>query len=102
MLGPVAFKILEEPITYTGSELRPHWGLERTGVYGSLVTAFIGPCRVPTGHLVDMEDRLASDHIESASMLHVLAELYGTTLEAGVLYQRLFISWAEQLLNEAG
>jgi hypothetical protein len=100
MLGPVQFRILDETITYTGTELRPHWGLEQTGVYGSLLTAFVGPCRVPTGHLVDMEDRLASDHIESKAMLHVLGEFYGTSLEAGVLYQRLFMNWAQTLLNE--
>ena len=104
--GPVQFRILEEtigkPLPYTGPELRPHWGLERTGVYGSLLTAFVGPCEVATGDLVDMEDRLASDHIRAASMLHVLAEFYGTTLEAGVLYQRLFMAWAERLLREEG
>jgi hypothetical protein len=106
MMGPVQFRILEatgsKPLTYTGLELRPHWGLEQTKVYGSLLTAFIGPCEVPTGHLVDMEDRLASDMIRSASMLHVIGEFFGTTLEAGVLYQRLLMVWAERLLKEAG
>ncbi len=106
MTGPVQFRILEktaiEPLTYTGKELSPHWGLEKTGVYGSLLTAFIGPCEVPTAHLVDLEDRLANDMIRAGSMLHVLGELFGTTLEAGVLYQRLFIVWAERLLRESG
>jgi hypothetical protein len=106
MLSPVQFRILEEtaarPLPYTGRELRPHWGLERTGVYGSLLTAFIGPCEVKTDALVDMEDRLASDFIRAESMLHVIGEFFGTTLEAGVLYQRLLISWAERLLREAG
>ena len=106
MLGPVSFRILEQtlekPLTYTGCELRPHWGLEQTKVYGSLLTAFVGPCDVPTGHLVDMEDRLASDRIGAASMLHILGEFYGTSLEAGVLYQRLMMVWVERLLNEAG
>ena len=106
MTGPVQFRILEktakEPLTYTGKELRPHWGLEKTGVYGSLLTAFIGPCEVPTDHLVDMEDRLAHDMIRAGSMLHVLGEFFGTTLESGVLYQRLMMVWAERLLREAG
>lgn len=106
MLGPVSFRILEQtlekPLTYTGRELRPHWGLEQTGVYGSLLTAFVGPCDVPTGHLVDMEDRLAADRIGAASMLHVLGEFYGTSLEAGVLYQRLLMVWVERLLNDSG
>jgi hypothetical protein len=106
MLSPVQFRILEEtaarPLTYTGRELRPHWGLERTGIYGSLLTAFIGPCEVKTDALVDMEDRLASDFIRAESMLHVIGEFFGTSLEAGVLYQRLLMSWAERLLREAG
>lgn len=102
MTGPVSFRVLEENIVYTGRELRPHWGLEQTKVYGSLLTAFIGPCRVPTEHLVDMEDRLANDHIGAASMLHVIGEFFGTSLESGVLYQRLFMAWAERLLREAG
>lgn len=106
MTGPVQFRVLEktgsEAITYTGRELRPHWGLERTGVYGSLITCFIGPCQVPTMHLVDMEDRLANDTIGAASMLHFIGEFFGSSLEAGVLYQRLFIVWAERLLREAG
>lgn len=106
MTGPVQFRILEEtarmPLTYTGRELRPHWGLERTKVYGSLIAAFVGPCDVPTEHLVDMEDRLAADRINSKSMLHLIGEFFGTSLEAGVLYQRLLMVWAERLLNEAG
>ncbi|MBI3555104.1 MAG: DUF366 family protein, partial [Deltaproteobacteria bacterium] len=106
MTGPVQFRVLEktasDPITYTGKELRPHWGLEKTGVYGSLLTAFVGSCEVPTAHLVDLEDRLACDMIRAGSMLHILGEFFGTTLEAGVLYQRLLIVWAERLLREAG
>lgn len=106
MTGPVQFCVLEEtairPLTYTGRELRPHWGLEQTKVYGSLVTAFIGPCEVPTEHLVDMEDRLAVDMIRAGSMLHFIGELFGSSLESGVLYQRLFMVWAERLLKEAG
>lgn len=106
MTGPVQFRVLEDtltkPLTYTGRELRPHWGLERTGVYGSLITAFVGPCEVPTEHLVDMEDRLANDLIRSTSMLHFIGEFFGTGLEAGVLYQRLLVVWAERLLREAG
>lgn len=106
MTGPVEFRILEDtltrPLTYDGRELRPHWGLERTKVYGSLVTAFFGPCDVPTEHLVDMEDRLALDRIKSASMFHMIGEFFGTTLEAGVLYQRLMMVWAERVLREGG
>lgn len=106
MIWPLRFAVLEktlgEPLKYTGRELRPHWGLEQTKIYGSLLTAFIGPCEVPTGDLVDMEDRLAGDMIRSASMLHVIGEFFDASLEAGVLYQRLFMVWAERLLRQEG
>lgn len=102
MTGAVQLKILDKTIPYTGVELRPHWGLETTGIYGSLLTAFAGPCEVPTAHLVDWEDRLASDHIRAGSMLHVIGEFFGTSLEAGVLYQRLAMVWAERLLRVEG
>ena len=102
MLIQPAVKILDQEITYTGSELRPHWTLEATGVYGSQLVAFMGPCKVPTSNLVDLEDQLNRDFIEAKSMLHIIAEFFGTTLEAGVLYQRLFMVWAERLLLERG
>lgn len=102
MIAPVQFRVLSETIPYTGAELRPHWGLERTRVYGSLLTAFIGPCEVATEKLVDMEDRLASDHIRARSMLHVLGEFFGMGLESGVFCQRLLIAHAEALLRKLG
>lgn len=102
MLARVQARILEAQIPYTGKELSPHWGLQKTGVYSSLITAFTGPCEVPTEHLVDQEDRLAGDFIRSKQMLHLIGEFYGTTLEAGVLYQRLLIVWTEKLLREEG
>ncbi len=102
MLSQVKARVLDKPLFYTGVELRPHWCLEQTGVYGSVITAWVGPCRVATSELVDMEDRLAAERIEAKEMLHFIAEFYGITLEAGVLYQRLFVQWCERLLREAG
>ena len=102
MIAHVQFRVLDETIAYTGAELRPHWGLERTRVYGSLLTAFVGPCEVATEKLVDMEDRLASDHIRAKSMLHVLGEFFGMGLESGVFCQRLLIAHAETLLRKYG
>ncbi len=106
MMGPVKVKILDEtydnPVTYFGPELRPHYALERTGIYGSVILCWFGPCEVKTEKLVDMEDRLENDFISSQSMMHFMAEFFGTTLESAVLYQRLFISWAEKLLINRG
>lgn len=88
----------EETRPYTGVELRPHFLLTELGIRGSGIGAFIGPCRVRTEHLVDWEDRLAGDHIEARSMLHLLGEFFGTSLREGVLFQRLLMSVAHQQL----
>lgn len=79
-------------LPYTGPELRPHFLLSRFRVEGSALAVFIGPCDVKTDHLVDWEDRLASDSIRAKSMLHFLGEFFGITLREGVWIQRLIVS----------
>jgi hypothetical protein len=81
-----------EPLSYTGSELRPHFLLEKFGLEGSGLVAFSGPCDVPTGKLVDYEDRLKGDHIRAKSMLHFLGEFFDESIEAAVLRQRLLVA----------
>ena len=103
----IQYRILEAPkaggaFCYTGVELRTHWNLEQTGVYGSLITAFVGGCDVPTAHLVDWEDRLQNDRIYAKKMLHFIGEFFGMGIESAVLHQRLFMVWAERLLREEG
>lgn len=94
--------ILEEKFPYTGSELRPHFALTKTKQYGSVILGWFGPCDVKTSELVDQEDRLANDHIKAKEMLHLIGEIFGISLETGVLYQRLLIDHARDLLVETG
>ena len=90
----------EKPLEYRGPELRPHFLLERYGLRGSAIGAFIGPCRVETEHLVDWEDKLAQDRIEARSMVHFLGEFFGMrSLTEGVLIQRLFMAMAGEALQ---
>ncbi len=98
----VQWKLLEHRISYRGPELRPHWVLERTGIYGSALAGFFGPCDVATDKLVDWEDRLANDSIRAELMFHVVGEFFGISLDTGVLCQRLYMVWAETLLVRAG
>lgn len=101
MSGPyfsTLFSPAERP--YTGVELRPHFLLTELGLRGSGLAAFVGPCRVATEHLVDWEDRLASDRIEARSMVHFLGEFFGTSLREGVLRQRLLMALLGQSINE--
>jgi hypothetical protein len=96
------YRILTGELVYTGGELRPHFVLEKTGIYGSGLVAFVGPCHVNTDSLVDWEDRLASDSIAARSMLHFIGEFFSINLQSGVLLQRLFMAQACSILVEMG
>lgn len=85
---------------YTGAELRPHYLLTELGVRGSGLAAFVGPCRVQTSHLVDWEDRLAGDRIESKRMVHFMGEFFGLPIRAGVLAQRLLMALMAECLAD--
>ncbi len=95
-------RFVEGARPYTGPELRPHFLLSELKLEGSTLAAFRGPCRVETGHLVDWEDRLASDRIEAKEMVHFLGEFFGLTLREGVLLQRLLMSIMTDVVRERG
>jgi len=85
------FIVLPDAIAYTGKELRSGWVRERTGLDGDAAAAFVGPCRVDTEDLVDMEDAEAGAHIEAALMAHIIVEHPGCPLSEAVLRQRLLV-----------
>jgi hypothetical protein len=88
----------KETIVYTGSELRPHWVAERTGVYDNVLAVFCGPCRVETAELVDLEDRASQSRIEAAQMLHFIGESFDNNLDQAILEHRLLIcTFVDQL-----
>ena len=99
MITKPQWHLLDKETPYFGPELRPHWILETTGIYGSAIVGFQGPCHVKTEKLVDWEDRLAQDSIQARSMLHFVGEFFGISLESGVFAQRLFMQWAQKLLS---
>jgi len=82
----------ETEIPYSGPELRPHFLLQKFGIKGTGMAAFMGPCRVETASLVDWEDRLESDRIEAKKMLHFLGEFFQVDLRAAVTFQHLLIA----------
>lgn len=89
----------DESITYDGSQLRPHWILERFGIADDAIVAFLGPCDVDFGHMIDVEDRLASSRIASKYMLHFIIEHFDSGLDVAVLRQRLLMARMAQCLN---
>lgn len=96
------FRVLERNTTYTGKELRSGWVSQRTGLFGDAAAAFIGPCHVATEDLVDLDDARAGEHIESASMAHVIVEHPGCGLQTAVLRQRLLVSLLCEALRLKG
>ncbi len=83
---------IEEQIPYTGRELRSHFALEKWGIVGDNIVAFIGECRVSREHLVDLLDAQANATIYSPLMLHFLGEFFNDDLEKAIWRQRLFIT----------
>ncbi len=90
---------IDEPTPYTGDELSNHWIYKNFGILGDAVVSFVGPCDVSQGRMVDLEDVLNDDFIYSTQMLHFIVEMFGLTLQDGVLLQRLFSSMIHDKIN---
>ncbi|MBI1879350.1 MAG: DUF366 family protein [Chloroflexi bacterium] len=90
----------QQPITYDGRQLSPHWLYRRFDLLGDAIVAFVGPCRVDLSEMVDLADVKAQAPIYSPLMLHCIAEFFHTDLELAVYRQRLLIITAKELLEE--
>lgn len=88
---------LNDDILYDGSQLRPRWIYETTGLLGNALVSFVGPCEV-TSHMLDLEDMRAKAWIKSERMLHFIAEIFDIPVIAAVGVQRLFIDQLRQVL----
>lgn len=87
---------------YTGRELRSHFAFDEFALVGDSAVAWIGPCRVDVGELVDLVDARAGAFIASPSMVHLIVEHFGVALVEAVLRQRLLARLAGDLLRESG
>lgn len=90
----------QDEIPYTGSELSNHWIYRNFGILGDAVVAFAGPCQVNLADMVDLEDVLNDDYIYSKRMLHFIIEVFGMSLNTGVVLQRLFSSILQDRINQ--
>jgi hypothetical protein len=91
----------KERIDYTGRELRPQWIMERFGLVGDAIVAFIGACDVSGDDLVDLEDRALGNTVTGDRMLHFIAELFGVGFPGIVFAQRLLCSAARDIVETA-
>lgn len=94
------WKWLEDRIDYSGDELRPHWCFEKTGILGDVIVGFVGACWVQGNSLVDLEDRRDGKPVAAEEMLHFICEMFGFSLIATVLAQRLLCSIAKDRINQ--
>lgn len=94
--------LLQEPLAYTGAELRSHWIYSRLGLAGDAAVAFAGPCEVHLTEMVDLADVLANAPIYSEHMLSVLIEHFQADLRSMILRQRLLTAQVKDLLQSQG
>lgn len=93
------YHFISEEIPYTGDELSNHWIYRNFGILGDAVVAFTGPCEISPEKMVDLEDVLNDDFIYSKKMLNFIVEIFGITLQEGVLIQRLFSGIIQDKIN---
>lgn len=93
------YHFIPDETAYTGEELKNHWIYRNFGILGDSVVAFIGPCEVDQESMVDLEDVLNDDYIYSKKMLNFIVEIFGISLQEGVLLQRLFTSIIQDRIN---
>ena len=86
-------------LNYNGSQLHHALAYERANELGETICYFRGGVSVKE-HLVDLEDSLANDFIESEEMWNFIIEIPEATITETVVWQRLFISMCiEDLKN---
>lgn len=93
------YHFVPEEMPYTGDELSNHWAYRNFGILGDSVIAFVGPCDIDQTKMVDLEDVLNDDFIYSKKMLNFIVEIFGVSLQEGVLVQRLFSSIVQDKIN---
>ena len=89
-----------ESLLYDGSQLRSLFAYNKFGVLGDSIFAWIGPCKIPSSNILDVEDRLNRQSICGKEMLHFVVELFHVPLSFGVLLQRIMAAIATELLHE--
>jgi hypothetical protein len=94
-------RLIDERIPYTGRELRSHWVMERFGIDGDCMVAFIGSCSVTGEDLVDREDFMLGNVVESDLMLHFICEIFGMGISGIVFAQRLLCEDVAGVINSA-
>lgn len=95
--------IADEHIDYDGSQIGALWAYARFRVQEDSIVCFRGRCNIPVAQMVDLEDRINSEKIESPDMIHFIVEHFDSiSIKLAYVRQRLLACIAEEVLNELG
>jgi uncharacterized protein len=92
-------RLLNEPLTYDGTQLAPLWIYKNYDIQGSSMVSFIGPADLMLRNMVDVEDIKAKKPIYSTKMVHFLGEFFDLDLEKTVYRQRLLMVIIKEVLE---
>ena len=93
---------IKKEITYTGSELAPHWIYRNFNLRGDSIVCFKGKVDVDLSHMVDIEDVINNEPIKSDKMANFIIEIFNSNLKETIFRQRLFISIIKEVLFDTG
>ena len=95
--------IAEERIDYDGSQIGSLWAYTRFGIQDDSIVCFRGACDIPLKHMIDLEDRIHEERIESPDMIHFIAEHFDVpSLKMSYARQRLLACIAGETLKDGG
>jgi hypothetical protein len=90
-------------IDYDGSQIGSLWAYLRFGIQEDSIVCFRGACSIPKKHMIDLEDRVHGEKIESPDMLHFIVEHFDEpSLRIAYTRQRLLACIAAEALEGLG
>jgi hypothetical protein len=95
--------IADGRIDYDGSQIGSLWAYTRFGIQEDSIVCFRGSCKIPLKHMIDLEDRIHDEKIESPDMLHFIVEHFDVpSLRMAYARQRLLACIAAEALKDMG
>ncbi len=90
-------------IDYDGSQIGSLWAYTCFGIQEDSIVGFRGRCSIPLKHMIDLEDMLHNEKIESPDMLHFIVEHFDEpSLKIAYARQRLLACIAAETLKDMG
>lgn len=92
-----------ERIDYDGSQIGSLWAYTKFEVQDDNIVCFRGSCAIPLKHMIDVEDKIHNEKIESPDMLHFIVEHFDVpSLKVAYARQRLLACIAGEVFRDMG